>query len=759
MNRSRRFFWLTALSALALLPAVRNDAAAQTPRPGAPPASAPGAWMEKPAFPKEPSRAGGRTLAGEFVPQSERTRPAAPAPPLLLPFDVRYYGLDLTPEVGQDSLAGTATLLIHVTTADLVSVTLDAVRLAVKGVTVNGLPRPWSVPPDSLTLSIEVGGAAPGDSLRQPGDSIWVAVDYGARPKRGYYGFERCTYTFTEPENSRAWFPCADVPRDKARFEGWFAVPQALYAASNGVLVGTAPAGGGRTRWHWREDHPIATYLICMTISDYAVMRADADGIPLLYLTYPEDTTKAKADFARVPEMMRFLATTFEPYPFDKYGMAAVEPFYNIGAMEHQTMTTINRVWLRGDGYWEPGILHELAHMWFGDSVTPYDWSDIWLNEGFARYCEALWLEDTEGTAGRTNLLAVIASAYFGEFSAAKYPISDPPRAYLFGSTIYDKGAWVLHMLRRQVGDAAFLDILRRHLAENRYGNASIGGFRVTAEAVSGQDLAWFFDQWLDDVGYPVLEYAFETSSLRPNGPYLVTLHLGQTQESIGAPLFRIPLEVAIRTAGGERRETVQLSGLREESFGFWVDAAPTGVTLDPDYWLLKRISPRSSLTDAEPAGVRVHNLYPNPAAATARLEIRVPHLGPANSQNGQTARWPVRADLFDLRGRQVRTVVDGEFGPGLYAFSIDQRDGAGNELRGGVYFLRVISGPGAGSGAPTLTRVHPASGAGMGSGMATGTRPLATSATGEGSGTATETRRLVFLGNSAGYRIMTGGR
>ena len=735
MIGSRRNAWLVSAAVLSVLLAVCNGAFAQA-------AAGPGSWAEKPAYPTEPSRAGGRTLAEGFVPLGPAAgatppspgRAATPAPPLLAPFDVRYYGLDLTPEVGQDSLAGTATLVIHVTAAGLVSVTLDAYKLAVHGVTVNGAPRPWSVPPDSLTLTVEVGGPAPGDTLRQPGDSIWVAIAYGARPTRGYYGFPRCTYTFTEPENSRAWFPCADVPRDKARFEGWFTVPAGLYAASNGVLLGTEPVAGGHVRWHWREDHPIATYLVCMTISDYAVMHAEAEGIPLLYLTYPEDTTKAKADFARVPEMMRFLTSTLEPYPFDKYGMAAVEPFFNIGAMEHQSMTTINRSWLRGDAYWEPGLLHELAHMWFGDSVTPYDWSDIWLNEGFARYSEALWLEDTEGVPGRNNLMAAIASAYFGEFSAAKYPISDPPRAYLFGSTIYDKGAWVLHMLRREVGDAGFGEILRRHLADNRYGNASIGGFRATAEAVSGRDLAWFFDQWLDGVGYPVFEYAVETAPVAGlEGPYRLTLSLRQTQESIGAPLFRGPLEIAIETLGGERRHTVQLSGAREEEFSFQVDAAPTGVALDPDYWLLKRVSPRSSLTGTEPAGVRVQNLYPNPAGSAARLEFVVPHLGPANSQIGQSASWPVRADLFDTRGRKVAKVLDGVFGPGRYSYAVEARDGSGAALRAGVYLLRVAAGPGTGSGLPAMTRVG----------------ETASEVTGESS---VETRRLVFLGGS-GYQ------
>src|SRR5262249_2453694 len=204
----------------------------------------------------------------------------------------------------------------------------------------------------SSAVEMEVGSAAAGDSIRGPGDTLRIAITYRATPRRGYYVYARDAYSFVEPEDARFWYPCVDAPRDKARFEGWFTVANGAFVASNGVLVSASPVVGrplpkgsvpgvSAVTWHWRENHPIATYLICVTIAHYAVIEDSVDGLPLLYAMYPEDTTKAKFDYARVPEMVRFYSSLFGPYPFDKYGMATVEPF-GYGGMGHQTLTTLN---------------------------------------------------------------------------------------------------------------------------------------------------------------------------------------------------------------------------------------------------------------------------------------------------------------------------------------------------------------------------------------------------------------------------------
>lgn len=637
--------------------------------------------------------------APPFLQGERKVAPPAASTAPAQPIDVLHYGLDLVPEVTLRRIGGTATLLVAVVapSAPLDSVILDAVKLEVFAVRVNGRDRGWSVPADSTTLSIEVGSAAPGDTLRQDGDLLTVAIDYVTVPQRGYRVFSTVAYTFNEPEDARYWFPCVDAPRDKALFDGRFTVPDGFVVGSNGVLAGveTVPPlpNGATRRWHWSEDDPIATYLICLQISRYATLHDDADGIPLVYLMYPEDTLKARVDFERVPEMVRHFSTLFGPYPFEQYGMAAVEPF-DFGGMEHQTMVTIVRSWVRGDRAQELGVAHELSHMWFGDAVSPSQWNDMWLNEGFARYAEALWLEHVDGIAARDGRMSRATVEYVSEDLMRRYPISNPPPEYLFGRTIYDKGAWVLHMLRREVGDERFFEILREHQERRRYGNSSIADFRALAEEVSGVPLDAFFDQWLDGVGYPILEYAATSVPVdiaAGGGSYLLSVEMRQVQGTIGIPLLDVPVEIGVRTPSGERRFTVR-SNQAMQTFEFALDEPALDVLLDPDGWLLKQVRRRSDLASAEPSTASVENMYPNPARAQASLELRIPYTGPLGTISGYADPTPVRVDVFDLRGRRVRTLLDDALGPGRYTVPFDGRDSGGAQLAGGVYLIRVAT-------------------------------------------------------------------
>jgi len=368
--------------------------------------------------------------------------------------------------------------------------------------------------------------------------------------------------------------------------------------------------------------------------------------------------------------------------------------------MEHQSMTTITRSWLTGDKTYEEGIAHELSHQWFGDLVTPSAWNDVWLNEGFATYCEALWDEHTRGVDARDARMTNAANTFFVEYLLSRYPINAPPMEFLFTPTVYDKGAWILHMLRKQVGDTAFFDILRKYLEDHAYGNVTSADLETEAEAVSGQDLTWFFQQWVYEQGYPVFEYSFDSqragAPARPGaegtGPWTVNLHLRQTQESINAPLFRVPMDVAVVTTAGERRFAITSVAASEE-YTFDVDAQPLDVKLDPDSWVLKRVVPHSALPDStEPATVQVESFYPNPVTLSATLRLRVPHLGPITTLNGETAPQRVRIDLFDVRGRRQGPSREMTLGPGVFDLPFDLRDGNGRRLTGGLYLLRVTT-------------------------------------------------------------------
>jgi len=299
-----------------------------------------------------------------------------------------------------------------------------------------------------------------------------------------------------EPDGGRSWLPLNDHPSDKATYGFRITVPEPLIAAANGTLVERITDLGWST-WIWESPHPMASYLATVVIGELAIVEdqpaTTASGVAIRNVLPPDLADSPPAALSSQGEMIAFFETVFGPYPFETYGIAVVDGFE--AALENQTLSIFGRSFVDSSQFFETVLVHELAHQWFGNSVTPADWGDVWLNEGFATYAEWLWLEHTRGEAAYASTVA-------GERNQVALapdlgPPGNPPANDLFNASVYIRGGLVLHALRSEIGDDDFFATLRQYAANHRYANASTEEFVQVAESVSGQDLDALFNDWL----------------------------------------------------------------------------------------------------------------------------------------------------------------------------------------------------------------------------------------------------------------------
>ncbi|GAA4884678.1 M1 family metallopeptidase [Kitasatospora terrestris] len=410
-------------------------------------------------------------------------------------YDVSHYDIRLKYQPATDRLEGTTTILATAT-QDLSRFDLDF-ALDVSEVLVNGRRAAFA---GSGEQELVVTPAAP---LRK-GERATVVVRYAGTPsavKR--YGFTAWLRTpdggvaAGEPEAAWWWFPSNDHPSDKATFDVSVLVPDGTQAISNGVLV-SQRSQLGWTRYSWREDKPQATYLATLALGRFDVTTSTtAGGLPVVN-AYSRDLGDnegaARASVERTGELVDWLSGYFGPYPFSSAG-GYVPNVPTRFALENQTRVFYSpRQFASGSN--TSVVVHELAHQWFGDSVSLQRWSDIWLNEGFARYAQYLWSEhEGEGTAA--ELADWVWSSHPADDPFWTVRPGDPGAEGQFDLAVYDRGAAAVQALRAAVGDESFFAILRGWQSEHRYGNATIAQFRAYAERVSGKPLAELFDTWL----------------------------------------------------------------------------------------------------------------------------------------------------------------------------------------------------------------------------------------------------------------------
>jgi aminopeptidase N len=599
------------------------------------------------------------------------------------PIDVMHYNVQLELFPAELSVHGIAQLSIHSQAEDLTTFYLNLETLQVNSVFVNSVAAAYQHTAGILYVT-----------LPQPADTFNVVVDYEGTPGNdGFGGFffsGDYIYTIGEGVNSnppsmlRYWVPSHDVPDDKATLDMIVMVPSSFEAFSNGTLIDKETSAAGST-FHWHEDHPIAPYLIAIAAGDYATFNLpyrsiSGDSLPLRGIVYPNHLHTAQIDFQHLPQMMSFFEHTFMPYPFSRYSMVEAN---NRGAMEHQTMTTYSTQLLTGDNRNDYIVAHELSHHWWGDLVTCGDWKDIWLNEGFATYCEALYFESLNGSAYLHQYMNALAETYFAEVARrGHFPIYNP--AYMWGGTIYQKGAWVLHMLRSTLGDELFFKTLQTYAHEFAYSSALISDFIRVAETVSGQDLQQFFQQWIYQAGYPDLDISWGADK-QSDGSFLASITVEQKQWDRFQ--FKFPLEITLLTADGSFPDTLAILHQRDQ-FEEVLQQKPVALLIDPNSRLLKKYDILETPNEPgfPPNSFILAQNYPNPFSRDS--QTRIVYQTPVTS-----APHPVRIRVYNILGQEVKTLLDQMMPSGIHSSFWDGRDALGSPVPAGLYFLRLTSG------------------------------------------------------------------
>ena len=426
-------------------------------------------------------------------------------------YDTLHYIIDLTVDMANDTIDGNVTIEAQATT-DLASFNLDFEGFTITDITVNDEPASYQRDEPELTIT-------PANPLNE-GDAFTVEVVYNGEPRpimpeaisilNGWNRYDDGVYVMNEPEGAAAIYPNNNHPLDKATHTFRITVPKPYVVAANGQLQDTID-NGSTTTYVWEASDLMASYLMTLGITDYVVQTETGPNNLPIRNYFPRDIADESEDaFARTSEMLAFFNEVFGPYPFEAYGVVVADTDLSF-ALETQTISLFGRNAATADPEnIEPVVAHELAHQWFGNSVSPEQWQDIWLNEGFATYASWLWLEYIEGSEALAATVQRTHASLRENYSTLPPP-GNPPSDNLFNPNVYQRGALTLHSLRLRVGDEAFFDILRAYAEQYKYGNASTDDFIAIAEEVSGQELEDLFQEWLYVQALPSLPSQVET--------------------------------------------------------------------------------------------------------------------------------------------------------------------------------------------------------------------------------------------------------
>lgn len=600
--------------------------------------------------------------------------------------DIKYYKLNLKVTYNPNYLSGSVTIKAAPVYHPLNSFFLDLQDpMVVDSVKSGDVKLLFSHSNAKLNITL--------NKTYNPEEVFEIKIYYQGIPgASGFGSFEFQTHgndepaiwTLSEPYGASDWFPCKDTPADKAdSSDVWITINKNLYGVSNGVLVAIVENPDSTATYKWTNKYPIAQYLISLAISNYTIYKSyfkysEKDSMPVINYIYPENLASYKTNLDKVPQMLKITSDYFGLYPFitEKYGNAEMG-WIGGGGMEHQTVSSMSN-------FSETVLVHELVHQWFGDKITCRDWQDIWLNEGFATYGEMLYAQKVYGDTAYNNFVTLeMARAKNAKGSIYVQNISSISEIFN-GNRSYSKGGIVLHMLRGIVGDSVFFDILKTYANDPKlaYKTAVTADFQRDAEAVSGDNLEYFFSEWIYGEGYP--KYQIDWNSARMNNNnYEVTVNVKQTRNTYPA-FFTMPIQIRISTSVGDTLISF-FNDQQNQQVKFIVQGNPSSLTLDPDNWVLKdAITFPDNINISNPIKFELGQNHPNPLNPfnpTTTIEYQVPELSTVINAH-------VKLVVYDILGNQVAVLVDKEQPPGKHSVIFNATG-----LASGVYIYSLSAG------------------------------------------------------------------
>jgi aminopeptidase N len=509
-------------------------------------------------------------------------------------FDVKHIKGELTFDVKKKEIRGTATHTIAALFPGLDSVTLDCgANLKVSKVAIGPKDCKFEIKGTDLTIALDHGYG--------PDEPFDLAVTYVGSPSTGLHFVQPdpdhpdrapIVWTVGEPEDARLWIPCFDYPNERSTSEMIITVDKPLSVVSNGTLESTRENADGTSTFHWKMSQPLTTYLLSVVAAEFNVVHDKLGSLPIDYYVLKDvDEATARRTMGKTPKMIEFFNRVIgTPYAYSKYATVCVPEFG--GGMEHTSATTMTDSILLDpiealERDSDSIVGHELAHQWFGDLMTCRDWSNLWLNEGFASYFDPLFTEFDKGEDAFRLAMANDLAGYLNQDRQYRRPIvetryNDPWQ--MFDGVTYSKGACVLHALRGTIGDDAWWRGIKGYVAANKNSNVETSDFKKAMETASGRDLGWFFDQWVFKGGHPELtarwRYEDDDQTLR--------LKVDQTQTVDDlTPLFRLPTTVEIGDDSGLRSVPILIDAKTQE-FVIPSPSKPKMVRIDPKGWLPK---------------------------------------------------------------------------------------------------------------------------------------------------------------------------